>query len=101
MEKAVPLIDKIYGDIFLKKTYLFGFIKYKIRITALSNDKIVDVYFKPLKLQEKLNIKLGHKLDYKKIIEWSEDNGYEITFSAKSGLLRRKYLLLFGDKLVF
>lgn len=99
METNLFLIDKIYGDIFLKKSFLFGLFKKKISIKVGSNDKIFELKYNPDYLSKKLNLRLGSKLDYKYIIKWCEENDFDISFYAKSGLLRRKFLLLFGDKL--
>lgn len=100
METNLFLIDKIYGDIFLKKSLLFGLYKHVIKIKVGSNDKIFELDYSPDFLHKKIDLTLGKKLDYNYLIKWSEENNFNITFQAKSGLLRRKFLLLFGDKLV-
>ena len=98
--KYEEFILKLMGRIFLTKKVFFGFDEQKIVIIVTPTLKIANIASSPKKLLSTLPFERNQILDLCLLRNWSEQNGYEITFSTPLPNLRYKLFNSFGDVLV-
>lgn len=93
-------ITKLMGKVILTKKGFFGLDVQKIVIIVTPSFKIAAVVSSPKKWVEQLPQKKTDELDPSTIINWAEENGFEITFSAVTPKLKSKLYDSFGDVIV-
>jgi hypothetical protein len=93
-------ITKLLGKIFLTKTSFFGLDTQKIVIIVTPSYKIASVVAAPKKWIDKLPQKRQETLNPELIINWAQENGFEISFNAETPKLKSKLLSSFGDVMV-
>ena len=98
--KYEEFILKLMGRIFLTKKVFFGFDEQKIAVIITPTLKIASVLASPKKQLSKFPFETNQMLDVGRLKNWSEENGYEITFSTPLPRLKLKLRNEFGDVMV-
>jgi len=93
-------ITKLLGKIFLTKKVFFGFDEQKIAIIVTPTLKIAYITSSPSKLLNTFPLDKGDTLIKDIVVDWSEENDFDITFAATTPQLKLKLYQFFGDVLV-
>lgn len=93
-------INKFLGQVILTKKVFFGFDEQKIVIFITPTLKIASVVASPSKLIEKFPLKKNESMIPETVIEWSEKNGFEISFIAPTPQFKLMLINMFGDVMI-
>ena len=93
-------ITKLLGKVILKKERIFGLDVQKLVIIVSPSFKIAAVVSNPKKLSEKFPQKRRDILNPEEVIQWANQNGFDITFVAPTPKLKSKLHTSFGDVMV-
>ena len=100
MEDIRRIISNLLGRVFLTKPIIFGLHEHKITLVVSPSMKVFEIASEPKRLLKEFPFDTNQYLNENKLISWANENGYDITFSAKSPELARKLMISFGDVLV-
>ena len=96
----VRLMTKLIGKIFLSKPVFFGMDEQKITVIVSPSLKVYGIYASPNRLMKKFPFKEKKILSLRELKRWSEENDFEISFTAETGKLKRDLLMGLGDVMV-
>ena len=96
----VRLMTQLLGNIFLTKPVFFGLDEQKITVVVSPSLKVFGIYASPNKLINKFPFEEKKIISLRDLKKWAEDNGFDITFSAQSGKLKRDLMMSLGDVMV-
>ena len=98
--KYEDFILKLMGRVFLTKKVFFGLDEQKIVIIVTPTLKIASVLASPKKLLNNFPFVKNTELDLGVLKNWSESNGYDISFSTPLPRLKAKLRTILGDVII-
>lgn len=100
MDNIKDIIKTLLGKIYLTKPVMFGMDKHRITVVVSPSMKIFGIDSTPKKLLNDFPFEEMSFLEPKVLSRWAKENGYEITFSAKTPSMTKNLYYSFGDVLV-
>jgi len=93
-------ILKLLGRIILTKSTFFGLENKKIVIFVTPSLKIANIVADPKKLLRNFPLDKNGTLNFDTLTQWTEENSFEISFSAPTPKLKRLLSSKLGDVMV-
>lgn len=90
------ILNNLLGRIFLKKPTFFGLDEQKITLLVSPSLKVFGIFAKPERLTNKFPFETKRFLNANELIEWAEENDFQITYSAQSPRMKRVLTRTFG-----